>query len=358
MSEHEQILYGFIDIVTQQGASDLHFSAGRVPTLRIDGRLVPVIKSKVFAPEDVRAIVDIILTEEQNKYLERNKSVDTSFSYQDSARFRVNVYYQFGNLAIAMRYIPQEIFSFEQLNLPRSIGAFCEYRQGLVLIAGPAGHGKSTTLAAMIEKINQERQEHIITIEDPIEYIFTPSLSMIDQREVGRDTISFLNALREAFRQDPDIIMVGEIRDSETISTAITAAETGHLVFATLHTNNAAQTINRIIDMFPSEQQQQVRFQLAFTLAGIVSQRLLARTRGGRLPAVEVLFANNAIKNLIRMNKIHEINMVLETSLDDGMITMGRSLAALVRAGEISMEVAQSYLTSEQEFNELLKTKV
>ena len=238
--------------------------------------------------------------------------------------------------------------------MPQTIQKLVELKQGFVLVTGPAGQGKSTTLAAMLDSINQKRAEHIITIEDPIEYIFPQHRSIIDQREVGRDALSFPAALRESFRQDPDVIMLGEMRDIETIATTISAAETGHLVFATLHTNSAAQTIDRIIDSFPSTQQNQVRSQLALTLAGIISQRLVPRIEGGRIPAVEILFATHAVRNLIRENKIHEIALVIETNSDDGMISMNRSLSDLVKRGEISMETAEGYSTSPQELRALL----
>lgn len=355
MPEYEQQLYGLIDLVVKQNASDLHLSAGRVPTLRIDGRLVPLAKYAILTPQDMEAFVSVMLSEEKRAVLQKEKSVDFSYSYQDMARFRVNAYYQFGNLAVAMRFIPIDIRSIEDLHLPAILHSFSEYQQGFILITGPAGHGKSTTLAALIQEINETRTEHIITIEDPIEYIFNPERSIVDQREIGKDTLGFQEALRESFRQDPDIIMLGEMRDAETMSTAISAAETGHLILATLHTNNAAQTIHRIIDSFPPEQQGQVRAQLALTLVGVVSQRLIPRIEGGRAPAVEVLIANAAVRNLIREGKIHEINMVIETNREDGMISMNRSLANLVREGEVSADVAESYSLNDGELRTLIR---
>jgi twitching motility protein PilT len=253
-----------------------------------------------------------------------------------------------------MRFIPAQIRTIEELNLPPIAHNFTKYQQGFVLITGPAGHGKSTTLAAMIEEINRARSEHIITIEDPIEYVFSQDRSIIDQREVGRDALNFRSALRAAFRQDPDIIMVGELRDAETISTAISAAETGHLILGTLHTNNAAQTIDRIIDSFPPEQQTQIRAQLALTIAGVISQRLVQRVDGGRIPATEVMLANAAVRNLIRERKVHEIGLVIDTSADEGMISLNRSLADLVKRGEVSADVAANYSLNSGELKALL----
>lgn len=353
-TNYEQKLFELLETVAREGASDLHLSAGRQPTLRIDGDLIPLKKQPILAPEDSEGFANVILNEDQQVSFKKQKAIDLSYSYKDSARFRVNVYKQFGTTAIALRFIPTVIRTIEELHLPQTLQKLVELKQGFVLITGPAGQGKSTTLAAMLNSINQKRAEHIITIEDPIEYIFPQHRSIIDQREVGRDALSFPAALRESFRQDPDVIMLGEMRDIETIATTISAAETGHLVFATLHTNSAAQTIDRIIDSFPSTQQNQVRSQLALTLAGIISQRLVPRIEGGRIPAVEILFATHAVRNLIRENKIHEIALVIETNSDDGMISMNRSLSDLVKRGEISMETAEGYSTSPQELRALL----
>ena len=342
-TDYEQQLFELLETVARQNASDLHLSAGRVPTLRVDGSLVPLSKRNVLNSDDTRAFADVILNEEKKKFLQENRAVDISYSYKNIARFRVNAYYQFNTISIALRFIPSEIRSLEELNLPEVLHDFTRYQQGLVLVTGPAGHGKSTTLAALIDEINQKRTEHVITIEDPIEYIFSQNRAIIDQREVGRDTPSFAVALRDSFRQDPDIIMLGEMRDRDTISTAITAAETGHLILATLHTNNAAQTIDRIIDTFPPEQQSQIRSQLALTLAGVISQRLIPRIEGGRVPAVEVLMAGSAVRNLIREGKIHEKALSIETGADQGMISLNRYLADLVKKGDISMESAEHY---------------
>ncbi len=251
--------------------------------------------------------------------------------------------YRRGFISIALRFIPSKIRNFEELNLPTTLKQFCGQNQGFVLVTGPSGHGKSTTLAALINEINHNRADHIITIEDPIEYIFQNDHAIVDQREVYQDTLSFARALRSTFRQDPDVIMVGEMRDLETMATAITAAETGHLVFATLHTNNAAQTIHRIVGSFSSEQQAQVRSQLAGSLLGVISQRLIPRIQGGLIPACEIMFNTPAVANLIRENKIHEIGLVIETSVEAGMISLNRSLASLVKSREISLENAMAY---------------
>jgi len=355
MENHEQKLFEYLERVARNNASDLHLSAGRVPTLRIDGDLIPMHKEPILTPKDTLAIAGIVLNEAQQKTLDVKRSVDLSYSYKNIARFRINVYHQFGSIALALRFIPAEIRSIKELNLPKSVEKFTHYRQGLVLITGPAGHGKSTTLAALVHEINQTRTEHIITIEDPIEYIFSQEKSIIDQREVGRDTPNFVQALRDIFRQDPDVIMLGEMRDSETISTAITAAETGHLILATLHTNNAAQSINRIIDSFPANQQQQIKVQLALTLVGVISQRLVPSILGGRIPAVEILIANPAVRTMIREDKVHEIGLVLGTHIAEGMVSLNRYLADLVKGGKISMEVAESYSLNSQELKTLLK---
>ncbi|MEX2008165.1 MAG: type IV pilus twitching motility protein PilT [Candidatus Spechtbacterales bacterium] len=354
MENYEQRFFSLLESVVKHNASDLHLSAGRAPTLRLDGELVPLTQEKVLSSEDTKGMAQVILAEEQVAILRKNKSVDLSYSYRDTARFRVNVFYQFGTLSVALRFVPSRIRTLEELSLPDILHKFTRYQQGLVLVTGPAGHGKSTTLAALIDEINKSRAEHIITIEDPIEYVFQQDRAIVDQREVGRDTTSFHDALRESFRQDPDIIMVGELRDPETISTAITAAETGHLVLATLHTNNAAQSIDRVIDSFAPEQQAQVRNQLALTIAGIVSQRLLPRVEGGRVPAVEVLLANPAVRNLIRENKVHEIGLVIDTSVDQGMISLNRSLAELVKMGTVSADTAMNYSLNAAELKALL----
>jgi twitching motility protein PilT len=294
------------------------------------------------------------MNESQREVFFKKKDLDFSYNFGKKARFRVNVFYQMGQISIAMRLVPSKIRTIEELNLPPVLHQFTKAQQGFVLICGPASHGKSTTLAALINEINHIRSEHIITIEDPIEYVFEDDKSIIDQREVGEDALSFTRALRAALREDPDVIMVGEMRDPETIAIAITAAETGHLVFATLHTNSAAQTIHRIVDSFPPEQQGQVRAQLSGSLLGIISQRLIPRMKGGLIPACEVMLNTSAISNLIRENKIHEIPAVIETSAEIGMITLNRSLSDLVRRGEISYENALNYSLNPVELKMLL----
>lgn len=351
---YQQRLDELLEVVAKENASDLHISAGRPPTLRINGRLIPLLKYGPLSPESTEGLAFAMFNASQQSYLLTEREMDFSYTYRDKARFRVNVYYQSGNVSAAMRLIPARIRTIEELEMPPILHGFTTPAQGFFLAVGPSGHGKSTTLAALVDEINHTRTEHIITIEDPIEYIFVQDRSIIDQREVGRDTKSFANALRSAFRQDPDVIMVGEMRDAETISTAITAAETGHLVFATLHTNNAAQTIDRIIDSFPGEQQQQVRSQLALTLIGVVSKRLVPKIDGGIIPACEVMIANAAIRNLIRENKIHELDLVIETSADQGMISLNRSLASLVKQGIISLETAEMYSLNAEEMRMLV----
>jgi len=303
----------------------------------------PLVKYGVLNAEEATGLSLALLNEDQKDFLYNKKDIDLSYTHQEKIRFRVNVYFQSNNIAAALRLIPAKIRTIEELEMPPILHRFTTPVQGLFLAVGPSGHGKSTTLAALIDEINHTRTEHIITIEDPIEYIFTQDRSIINQREVGRDTKSFGSALRAAFRQDPDVIMVGEMRDAETISTAITAAETGHLVYATLHTNNASQTVDRIIDSFPPNQQHQVRSQLALTLIGVVSKRLVPKIEGGIVPAVEVMMANSAVRNLIRENKIYELDLVIETGADEGMISLNRSLANFVKQGTISLETAETY---------------
>jgi twitching motility protein PilT len=332
-----------IDIVTKESASDLHLCESRYPTIRVAGFLVPLLNRRVLTKEDTIGFMSVVLSPEDRELFLKNKEIDFSYSYKDKARFRGNGYFQQGAVSFAFRLIPKKIRTFEELNLPAVLESFCEKQQGFFLVVGPVGHGKTTTLAAMVERINETRAEHIVTIEDPIEYIYEPQKSVIDQREVRVDTLDFSTALRSVFRQDVDVILIGEMRSIDTIATAVTAAETGHLVLSTLHTNNAAQTINRIIDSFPGSQQDQIRIQLAATLTGIFSQRLIPRISGGLVPAYELLISNAAVANLIREKRVHEINTVIETGLDQGMIDMNRSLAELVRRGEITAENAYLY---------------
>jgi len=342
-----------LSLTVKQQASDLHLSCGHMPVLRIAGALVPLLKKKKLSAEDTQGLARALMTNEQSSRFLKEKEIDFSYNFEEQARFRVNIFFQKGNVSCALRLIPSKIQTIEELNLPPILHEFTKASQGFVLITGPSSQGKSTTLAALIDEINHERADHVITIEDPIEYIFKEDRAIIDQREVFTDTLSFARALRSTFRQDPDVIMVGEMRDPETISTAITAAETGHLVFATLHTNSASQTIYRIVDTFPSGQQSQIRAQLSGSLLGIVSQRLIPRIAGGLIPACEIMMATPATANLIRENKIHELPLVIETSIEAGMISLNRSLAILVKRKEISLQNALSYSLNPSELKML-----
>lgn len=341
--------------VFQQNASDLHLAVGRHPTLRVDGELVPFTPAKVLTPSTIKDLIYSMLSEEQRLILEKEKEMDFSYDFDGKARFRVNVFYEKGYLAAALRLIPAKIRSIEELNLPQVLFEFARPSQGFVMVVGPSGHGKSTTMAAIIDNINHNRNDHIITIEDPIEYLFTPDRCIINQREVYHDTHSFNAALVSTFREDPDVIMVGEMRDAETMATAITAAETGHLVFATLHTNNASQTVDRIIDSFPAGQQNQIKMQLAGSLLGIISQRLIPRIDSGRVPAFEILIANPAVRNLIREGKTHQLDLVIDTGAEEGMISLNKSLAGLVKNREISFENAEIYSLNVSDLRMLLQ---
>ncbi|MGE4554575.1 MAG: type IV pilus twitching motility protein PilT [Candidatus Paceibacterota bacterium] len=352
--DYSQKLAEIMMLAAQQGASDIHLSVGKHPTVRIDGNLLPLTNEPVLTPEMTAGLISALLTPEQQDRLISEKEIDFAFSFEDKIRFRVNVYFQRGFLSAALRLIPYHIRTIEELNLPPILHEFTKFNQGFFLVVGPAGHGKTTTLAALIDEINHKRMDHIITIEDPIEYTFVQDRALIDQREVGSDTLSFHRALKSVLRQDPDVIMIGEMRDPESMAIALTAAETGHLVLSTLHTNSASQTIDRIIDSFPANQQGQIRSQLAATLVGIVSERLVPRIRGGRVPACEIMICNSAIKNLIREGKIYQIDLIIETSSQEGMISLNRSLAELVRRREISLEQAENYSLNPSELRQLL----
>jgi len=343
------------EVTLSQKASDLHISVGHPPILRIAGRLVPLVKIKKFSGEDAKNFAFGLMDEAQQQRFLREKEADLSYNFENKARFRINIFFQKETVSCALRLISNKIATIEELNMPPMLHEFIRPSQGFVLITGPSSQGKSTTLAAMVDEINHTRAEHIITIEDPIEYIFEQDRSIIEQRELYRDTLSFAKALKATFRQDPDIIMVGEMRDPETIATAITAAETGHLVLATLHTNSASQTIHRIVDSFPGNQQPQIRAQLSGSLLGVISQRLIPRTKGGLIPACEIMVNTPAIANLIRENKIHEIPMIIETSAEIGMISLNRALANLMRAKEIAIESAMSYSLNPSELRILLE---
>ena len=340
--------------VIMRGASDLHLTAGYVPLVRIDGTLVPS-GDKILTPDDTRDLIMSIIPDSKKDLLEVNKEVDLAYAFEGKARFRINAFYEQGTLSAAFRLIPQEIRSIEDLNLPDIYHQFAKMRQGLILVTGPTGSGKSTTLAAIINEINNTRAEHIITIEDPIEYVFPKSKAMVDQREMHEDTHSWEVALKSAMRQDPDVILVGEMRDYETIAAAITLAETGHLVFATLHTNSAAQTIDRIIDVFPEHQQAQIRIQLSMVLQAVVSQRLVPLQTSGRRAVSEIMLVTSAIRNLIREAKTHQIDNVISTSSELGMRTIEKGLVKLVREGLITTERAQEYAVHPEEVVRLLK---
>ena len=354
MQDYKQKLAGLIELTIAQGASDLHLGAGTQPTTRVSGVMTPIVSEPMLLQEDMLGMLDAMLTPELKKRFIDTQEIDFSYAYGEKARFRGNGYFQRGRIGVALRLIPRVIRSVSELHLPQIIEQFALREQGFFLVVGPVGQGKTTTLAALIEKINQERTEHIITIEDPIEYLFENKRSLIDQREVRIDTADFQVALQSVFRQDVDVVMIGEMRTPETIATAVTAAETGHLVLSTLHTNNAVQTIDRIIDVFPAAQQNQVRIQLAASLAGIFSQRLIPRIAGGLIPAYELLLNNTAVANLIREERTHEIQNIIETSAQDGMIDMNRCLAELVRAGEITIESAYSRSVSPKTLERLL----
>ena len=338
MNNYQKQLKDLLTITCQEQASDLHLCVDHPPIIRLTGRLIPLVKQKKLSSEDLKNLSGALMQDDQKARFLAQKEVDFSYNFiEKEARFRVNIFFQSGEISCALRLIPAKIRTIDELNLPPVLHEFTTPSQGFVLMTGPSSHGKSTTLAALIDEINHNRTDHIITIEDPIEYVFRDDRAIIDQREVYQDTLSFARALRSTFRQDPDVIMVGEMRDPETMGTAITAAETGHLVFATLHTNSASQTIHRIVDSFPSAQQDQIRAQLSGSLLGVVSQRLVPRIRGGLIPACEVMMATPAVANLIRENKIHELPLVIETSAEKGMISLNRALADLVKRKEMMM---------------------
>jgi twitching motility protein PilT len=357
MADNTIQLKELLSLTIQEQASDLHITVGHPPVLRIAGRLISL-KGKTITPEDSEGLAMALMTQDQRKRFLEEKEMDFSYNFEDGqtkARFRVNIFYQKGFISCALRLVPAKIKTIDELSLPSIIHEFAKPSQGFVLVTGPSSQGKSTTLAAIIDEINHARAEHIITIEDPIEYIFQDDKSIIEQREVYQDTASFANALRATFRQDPNVIMVGEIRDPESTQIAITAAETGHLVFATLHTNSASQTIHRIVDSFPPEQQQQIRAQLSGSLLGVISQRLIPRLKGGVVPACEIMISTPAVANLIRENKIHELDLVIETSAEIGMISLNRALANLIRAREISLENALNYSLNPSELGKLVR---
>lgn len=345
-----------LEEVIKKKASDLHIQVGLPPMLRIDGALLPVNGAEALTEEGVEALVFAILDEDQKQILLKDKEFDFSFAFGDLGRFRVNAFHERGNLAAALRLIPTEILSVEQLGLPPIVNKFADYPRGLVLVTGPTGSGKSTSLAALIHKINHERATHIITIEDPIEYTHKSIKSVIVQREVHYDTYSFSAALRSSLREDPDVVLLGEMRDLETISSAITIAETGHLVFATLHTNSASQSIDRMVDVFPPHQQPQIRSQLANILMAICSQRLIPSIGGGRVAAAEVLIATPAVRNIIREGKSHQLEAVIQTGAEFGMQSMDHTLVNLIHNGTISYEEARNYAVDLDELDRLMRS--
>lgn len=341
--DYQKVLDALIDTVITRDASDLHLSQGRHPSLRVTGDLIPIAAHPILTKEDTEGLLSAMIGPARMADFRARTQFDFAYSFRDKFRFRGNAFIQQGHVSIVMRLIPRQIRTIAELNVPPILETFARKKQGFFLVVGPVGQGKTTTLAAMIDLINHERPEHIVTIEDPIEYVYDQDKAIIDQREVKIDVPSFAEALTGAFRQDVDVILVGEMRDPDTISAAVTAAETGHLVLSTLHTNNAAQTVDRIIDSFPAAQQDQIRLQLASSLIGIFSQRLVPRISGGQIPAYELLLNNSAVSNLIREKRTHEIDTVIETGSEQGMIDMNRCLSELVQRGEISIETAYQY---------------
>lgn len=344
-----------LEEVIKKKASDLHLQVGLPPMLRIDGTLTPVQGGKVLNEETVELLVFAILDEDQKQILLKDKEFDFSFAFGDLGRFRVNAFHERGNLAAAMRLIPNEIRSIEELGLPSVINKFADYPRGLVLVTGPTGSGKSTTLAALVDRINKNRASHIITIEDPIEYTHKSDKSVVVQREVHYDTYSFSAALRSSLREDPDVVLIGEMRDLETISAAITIAETGHLVFATLHTNSASQSVDRMIDVFPPHQQNQVRSQLANILMAICSQRLIPAIGGGRVAAAEILVATPAVRNIIREGKSHQLEAVIQTGAEHGMQSMDKTLVQLIHNGTITYDEARNFAVDIEELDRMMR---
>ncbi len=344
-----------LDLTIQRKASDLHLSIGFPPILRIHGDLIPVPGEPPTTPEQLESLIKPLLSENQRNVFLEDLELDFSFDFENKARFRANVYKQKGKTSLALRLIPLMIPDLEELGLPQVVGKLTNLKQGFILVTGPTGHGKSTTLASFINKINRERSEHIITVEDPIEYIYPIGKCLIEQREMYKDTKSWKNALRAALREDPDVVLVGEMRDLETISAAMTIAETGHLVFATLHTNSASQSVDRIVDVFPQIQQPQIRIQLASTLEAIISLRLIPTIEPGRTLATEILFATPAVRNIIREGKSYLLDNVIATSVEGGMQILEKSLAELVKMGKVSSEEAYRFALRPEFLSKLLR---
>lgn len=345
----------YLEEVIRRDASDIHVQVGLPPMLRVDGALAPIQGEKVLTAEDIDDIIFSLLDDDQKEVYLKDKEIDFSFAYGDLGRFRVNAFHEKGNPAAAFRLIPNKIRTVEDLGLPPIMNKLTEFPRGLVLVTGPTGSGKSTTLAGMLDKVNRERAMHIITIEDPIEYQHHHKKSIVVQREVHFDTKSFASALRSSLREDPDVVLIGEMRDLETISTAITVAETGHLVFATLHTNSAAQSIDRMVDVFPPHQQQQIRIQLASVLQGVVAQRLIPMIGGGRMAVAEILVVTPAVRNIIREGKTHQLDAVIQTGAEYGMQSMDATLAHHIHEGKISYEEAKNYAVNLEELDRLMR---
>lgn len=343
-----------LSVVLERDASDLHLIVGEPPIIRVDTQLVRLDNYQVLSNDNISDLLEVLLNSVQKKLFSEQMHIDFSYAFKDNVRFRVNAYRQKGVLGVALRVVPNRIKTLEELGLPPILKKLTEIRQGLVLVVGPTGHGKSTAMASMINEINKTRAEHILTIEDPVEFVFNPIQSIISQREVYVDTPSFAPALKAALREDINVVLVGEMRDYDSMAAVLTIAETGHLVFATLHTNDAAQSIDRIVDVFPPEQQQQIRGQLASVLVAVVSLRLLPKVGGGRVVSYEILLSNHAVRNVIRENKVYEIPNIIHTNLDEGMIPMDKVLASLVKEGKVEMEIARNYVNDNDYFISLL----
>jgi twitching motility protein PilT len=352
-----QILKPVLEYALAENASDVHVAAGVAPTARIDGEVRVVPDMQALTRDTAAALVRSMMTSDQAKCFEEDLELDFTFSRPGFGRFRVNAFHEQGRIAASLRRIPENPPALKELGLPKVVGDLCELRQGLVLVTGPTGSGKSTTLAGIIDRINRTRCERIVTIEDPIEFVHPHIKSFVQQRELGRDTLSFGRALKSALREDPDVLLIGEMRDHEAIATAVSAAETGHLVFATLHTNSAAQTVSRIVDSFASEQQTQIRQQLSGSLAAVITQRLVPLARGGRVVVAEILIANQAVRNLIREGKDHQVEIAMQSGAKDGMTLFDASLIELVRSGRVTMETALTYAHDPRSFKTRLSGK-
>jgi twitching motility protein PilT len=348
------MLRELLEQMVKLGASDLHLTVGTPPVVRVDGKLQRMTQHETLTGDVIKKLAYSMLNDKQKLKFEQNSELDLSFGVENMSRFRCNMFMQRGNVAVAIRQIPYNVRSFDELGLPKVICEFSKLPRGLVLVTGPTGSGKSTTLAAIIDKINKERPVHIITVEDPIEYLHRHQMAIVNQREVYSDTQSFAAALKYALREDPDVVLVGEMRDLETIEAALSISETGHLAFATLHTNSCAETINRIVDVFPTTQQEQVRVNLSFTLQAVVSQTLIPKVGGGRVMALELMIATPAIRAIIRDDKVHQLYSMIQSGQKYGMKTMNQSLADLYTAGKITINDAMNYSHNTQELSEML----